>query len=271
VLLLLLPAGVLGQSISELESLVSRFVSDAETIYRYDEEGRTAIWEAYCGKLDPGSKKFNERFAAEVGLNYQQRERDEVSRLLSQVGRIAEMTDKLQKGPDKDKASNFLEKMRREEKKLQELDQGVVLKGSNHPFTQYAIEYGKSQHKSMCGSYGEDPRVCDKSWPSMSGRPDLVFVDGDGLWIYEFKPDNSDAKSAGEEQVREYLNGVQQYYQNFFPKGRTGEINGSPDSGYGGRTMVEKIKNNSRAWSSDGMAIQARTKVVTYSRCDKRF
>lgn len=270
VLFLLSPIAAMGQSISELDSLVSRFISDSEKIYRYDEEGRSMIWEAYCGKLDPGSEKFNERFAAEIGLNYQQRERDEVNRLLSQVGRIAEMADKLQKGSDKDRASNFLEKMRREEKKLQELDQGVVLKGSNHPFTQYAIEYGKNQHKSMCENYGE-PKVCDKNWPTLSGRPDLVFVDSDGLWIYEFKPNSSEAISAGDVQVRKYVDGVQQYYQNFFPKGRTGEINGSPHSDLGGRSMAEKIKSNSKAWSSDGSAIQARVKVVPYSRCDKRF
>src|SRR5712691_2700822 len=73
-LLFVLPVILTAQSISDLESKVDRFRSDASSIYRLDDEARQKIWEAYCGELDPGSKQRDARFAAEIGLTFQQRE-----------------------------------------------------------------------------------------------------------------------------------------------------------------------------------------------------
>jgi hypothetical protein len=113
--------------------------------------------------------------------------------------------------------------------------------------------------------------VCDKNWPGVEGRPDLVFVNGDGLWVYEFKPDNADAKSQGEQQVRGYVDGVVAYFQKFFPKGRESGYQGAPDSDHGGEDIVKKLQNTPSAWTSSGQTVQARWKVVTYPPCDKRF
>lgn len=272
VALVVAPGLATSDDVSDLEDKIERFLRDAESVYRFDAEARDAIWDAYCGQLDPSSTEFGPRFAAEIGQSLQQREFDQVHRLLSDVGSLAEAADRLQRAPEtKDKASALLEKIRREEKKLQELDRGVVLKGSNHPFTQFAIEYGKKRHEDLCGSEGETPRICDKTWPGLDGRPDLVFVNTDGLWIYEFKPDNQKARSAGERQVRGYVDGVQRYFQQFFPKGREGGSVGTPDSDHQGESFLKKLKETPSAWSSDGSQIQARWKVVTYAMCDKRF
>jgi hypothetical protein len=268
---MLIPAAN-SESISELESKASRFQSDAQEIYRFDSDALQTIWGAYCGKLDPGTIEWGERFAAEIGLTLQQQERDKVGRLLNDVKPLIESATRLQDDPDsKDKAGKIIEDLRKEERKLQDLDQGVVLKGSNHPFTQYAIEYGKKQHIEQCDRNGELPKVCDKSWPTLSGRPDLVFVDDSGLWIYEFKPDNSDARSLGEKQVRGYVEGVEQYYQHFFQKGRTGGFTDTPDSDHGDKAILEKLEKTPRAWSSDGSALQAQWKVVSYPMCEKKF
>jgi len=265
------PRQAAAQSLYDLESKVTRFRSDAQSIYRFDEEARQKIWEAYCGQLDPGYGEGNTRFAAEVGQNFQQRQRDSVHRLLSEIGPLAEGIDRFQRSDskDRDKAGALLDVVRREERTLQGLEAGVVLKGSNHPFTQFAVEYGKRQHSDLCGREGEQPKVCDKNWPGISGRPDLVFVNDSALWIYEFKPDNSAARDMGERQVREYVGGVVAYLQQFFPKGREGGVVGSPDGDRG--AIVEKLQRTPRAWSGDGSTIQVQTKVVTYPMCEKRF
>lgn len=148
---------------------------------------------------------------------------------------------------------------------------GVVLKGSNHPFIQFAIEYGKKQHEEMCGRYGERPKVCDKTFPGAEGRPDLVTVESGRLVVYEFKPDTSKAKDLGWNQVKRYLEPVVRYYQNFFVDGRNAGFKGEPDSDHGGREILEKLKQSKDAWSSDGKYLQAIPEVQTYRMCDKRF
>lgn len=270
--LVLAPSRGIGQSLSDLESRAGRFRSDAQSLYRLDEDDLNLIWEAYCGRFDPKIKEDRE-FAADIGKQLQDKEKGILDQLLAGdlPPLIQAANQLLQDAEAKDKAEDILEDLRKEESKLQKLYDGVVLKGSNHPFVQYAIEYGKDQHRDMCDRYGESPKVCDKDFPGADGRPDLVTVERGHLVVYEFKPDNSRAKDLGWNQVKRYLAPVVDYYQKFFPDGREGELKGEPDSDHGGKDFLERLRQSKDAWSSDGKYLQAIPEVQTYRMCDKRF
>jgi hypothetical protein len=258
-------------SISELESQASRFHNEAQALYRLDAEDLDRIWEAYCGEMDPYSSEDKE-FAANIGSQLQNREKGIVEQLLGKdAAELKNSAKKLMEGPDKSKAQEIFDNVEKEETNLNRLLDGVVLKGSNHPFVQYAIEYGKKLHKDMCGEYGGDPKVCDKNFPGLNGRPDLVTVESGHLVIYEFKPDNSKAKDKGERQVAGYLPGVVAYYQAFFKDGRNAGFKDEPDSDHGGIKFLEELKASKDAWSSDGRELQAIPEVKTYNMCEKRF
>ncbi len=271
-LVVLVPSVGHGESISDLESRADRFHSDAQSLYRLDDDDMNLIWEAYCGRFDPKIREDRE-FAADIGQQLQNKEKGILEHLLAgDLPSLVEAANRLVGGEDtKDKAQGILESLKKEESKLQKLYDGVVLKGSNHPFVQYAIEYGKKQHEDMCGRYGEQPKVCDKDFPGADGRPDLVTVESGHLVVYEFKPDNSKAKDLGWNQVKRYLAPVADYYQKFFEDGRNGEFKGEPDSDRGGKAILEKLKQSKDTWSSDGKYLQAIPEVKTYNMCEKRF
>jgi|GEM_PF-2822402 len=273
---LLLPSEGNAQSISDLRQKAERFHSDADSLYRLDDADLQQIWEAYCGVLDPKIKEDRD-FAADIARQLQDKEKGIIDQLLGHdLPSLLEDAKKIQDNSDtdpkdKDEAKDIEGSLRKEEKKLHDLYNGVPLKGSNHPFVQYAIEYGKTQHQEMCGKFGEQPRVCDKNFPGMDGRPDLVAVESGHLVVYEFKPDNSKAKDRGWKQVAGYLPGVVSYYEQFFEDGRNGGFKGEPDSDHGGIEMLKKLKASKDTWSSDGNQLQAQPVVETYKMCEKRF
>ena len=257
-----------SQTISDLESQSNEFRSDAQELYKLDNDNMMQIWEAYCGLLDPKIKEDRE-FATDIAKQLQYKEEPIIEQLLEgEFPRLMEMAKKLEP-ENKDKVSTIVEILKKEESNLRKLYDGVVLKGSNHPFIQFAIEYGKKMHDDMCDDFGESPRVCDKNFPGMDGRPDLVTFESGHLVIYEFKPDNSRAKSLGWDQVKDYLEPVQEYYQSFFVNGREGEFKGEPDSDHGGKTMIEKLKASKDAWESDGKTLRVIPEVRTYRVCDQ--
>lgn len=270
--LCLVSSAVNAGSISDLESNADKFHSEAQSLYRLNNEDLNQIWEAYCGRFDPSIKEDKE-FAADIGRQLQNKEIGILEQLLEgELPDLIQEANKLSESSEtKDKAQSILERLKKEEDNLEKLNDGVVLKGSNHPFVQYAIEYGKKQHEYMCGQNGDSPKVCDKEYPGADGRPDLVTFENGHLVIYEFKPDNSKAKDLGWDQVERYLAPVVNYYQNFFEDGRNAGFKGEPDSNRGGKDMLEKLKQSKDAWSSDGKYLQAIPEVKTYSMCEKRF
>jgi hypothetical protein len=266
--LIVFPAAGHAQSLSELESLTNRFNSEANDLFRLDANAHHRIWEAYCGEFDvylPADREL----AADFARQLQSREEDQVKQVLNLIPNIKTMAEKLQSGPDSSKVRELVEGVNKKESQINDLSNGVVLKGSNHPFVQYAIEYGKQQHESMCQSHGGTPKVCDKNFPDFKGRPDLVTVDGGHLVIYEFKPNNDKAKSKGEKQAEEYLPEVVAYYQSFFPDGRKGKTKGVPSSDLGGENMLVQLKN-SDTWVNDNTTIEAIPHVDTYNMCEER-
>ncbi len=272
VVLFLVPSVGNGQSISDLESRADEFRSHAQSLYRLDNDNMNQIWEAYCGRFDPKIKEDRE-FATDIGQQLQYKEKGILEQLLAgELPPLVQVANKFLQGADtKDKAQAILESLKKEERNLQNLYDGVVLKGSNHPFVQYAIEYGKKQHEEMCDRYGDRPKVCDQRFPGMEGRPDLVTVENGHLIVYEFKPDNSKAKDLGWRQVEGYLAPVVNYYQNFFEDGRNGGFKGEPDSDHGGKEILNKLKQSKDAWSSDGKTLNVIPEVKTYRMCEKRF
>ena len=276
-LFLFLPIPVSAQSIYDLRNNAVRFHSDSEALYRLDDSDLQQIWEAYCGVFDPKIKEDRE-FATDIARQLQEKEKGMVEQLLAgELPPLLEAAKKIQDNSDadpkdKDEAKDIEASLRKEEGKLRDLYNGVPLKGSNHPFVQYAIEYGKKQHLEMCDEFGDQPRVCDQNFPGMDGRPDLVAIESGHLVVYEFKPDNSAAKDRGWKQVAGYLPSVVSYYESFFEDGRNGGFKGDPpDSAHGGREILNKLKNSPDAWSSDGKELQAVPMVKTYSMCEKRF
>jgi hypothetical protein len=259
------------QSIGELESDAYHFDNDVQALYRLDHEDLNRIWEAYCGEMDPYANE-DRQFAAEIGKQLQNGESGKLEQLLnSEAPRIKASAKNLMQGPDRSKAEEIYNKVEKEEANLERLLNGVVLKGSNHPFVQYAIEYGKEQHQKMCGEYGGDPKVCDQRFEGLEGRPDLVTVEYGHLKVYEFKPNNNKAKSKGETQLSDYVPKVVAYYQKFFEDGRNGGFKGEPDSEHGGVKFLKELKASKDAWSTDGSLLQAIPELKTYEMCEKRF
>ena len=267
---LFVTANASSQTISELESQSNEFRSDAQDLYKLDSDNMMQIWEAYCGLFDPKTKEKRE-YATDIAKQLQYKEQGIIEQLLAgEFPRLMEMAKKLDADPEnRDKVSSIVELLKKEEANLRRLYDGVVLKGSNHPFVQFAIEYGKKQHEDMCDDFGESPRVCDKNFPGMDGRPDLVTFESGRLVIYEFKPDNSRAKSLGWDQVKDYIEPVAEYYQGFFVDGRESEFKGEPDSDHGGKAMIEKLKGSKDAWESDGRTLRVIPEVRTYRICDQ--
>jgi hypothetical protein len=241
-----------------------------------DSDDLDILWDAYCGRFDPKIEE-DRRFAADIGQQLQNKERGILEQLLAHD--VTEMRKAAQEFIDdsdsdsdtKERAQNILEQLKKEEENLNRLYDGVVLKGSNHPFVQYAIAYGIQQHKEMCDSYGISPfKICDQEYPGADGRPDLVTLVDGHLVIYEFKPDNSKAKDAGAKQLERYLVAVVNYYQQFFEDGKFGGFKGEPSGDLGGKAILEKLRKSNDAWSSDGKQLQAIPQLMTYHMCEKR-
>jgi len=129
-------------------------------------------------------------FARDTANQLQAPEQSQLQELINDYensGKLRDRAEELKKDPDaQSRASAILEAMQKEYAKLQILKDGVVLKGSDHPFVQYAIQYGKRQHDSKESDLGCD--VYDREFPGAGGRPDCVKVSSDGCWVYEFKP-----------------------------------------------------------------------------------
>lgn len=259
-----------AQDFEELEDAVATFQETAKEVYRFNDEAMQAILEAYCGLLDEDSEEYNRDFAAEIGLNYQQQQEDKWEVAIGQVSPLMAALEPFQDNPEsEDKADELLDIIMKEEGTLRQLQDNVVLRGANHPFVQFAINYGVQKHKDLC-SLGESPKICDKTWPTLGDRrPDLVYVDSSGLWVLEFKPNNERAISEGEKQASDYVNSIEAYFQNFFPGGREGGYQSSPDSDHGGEEIVKKLLATDEAWTSNDEAIEAVGKVVTYDRCEE--
>lgn len=262
-----------GEPISDLESKANEFISHAQALYRLDDDSRNAIWETYCGEVDPSYPKSTQ-YAALLGQELQSREQKQFDQLVrGELPPLVQTAKELLNDDEtRDKAQEILDALKKVEENLLKLSNGVVLKGSNHPFTQFALEYGKKRHDDMCEKLDESKtEVCNVGFKGADGRPDLVTVRQNRLVVYEFKPNSREGEGAGENQLKRYREPVQSYYQQFFPNGRDGEFNGAPDDEHGGKKILEVLKQSKEAWSSDGKYLEVVPILELYDRCDKKF
>lgn len=265
----------IGQAdpISDLESKAKEFISQSQSLRQLDDDSRNAIWETYCGEGDP-SYPESVQYATLIGQELQSREQQQFDQLVTNElpPLVQAANDLLKDDETKAKAQEILDALSKEEENLIKLLNGVVLKGSNHPFIQFALEYGKKRHDDMCEKLDESKsEVCNKNFPGADGRPDLVTVRDGHLVVYEFKPNSRKGEDAGEKQLKRYREPVQSYYQKYFPNGRDGGFNDVPDNDHGGRNILEILMQSTGAWSSDGKSLEVVPILELYNRCDKKF
>ncbi len=271
--LILLPSSAIrADQIDDLERQAAAWISDAKAIYRLDCDAKKLIWRAYCGKLDPeNSGEYDIGFARDISRQLQEDQRSKIQPLLERFKTLKEIAENLKRNSETEsRANRALEEMQKEADKLEKLKDDLVWRGADHPFTQYAIEYGKAKHRDLCSSISGKVKVCDKGFGGTL-RPDLVLVDSDGLWIYEFKADYREAIDEGEGQLRDYVQRVQDYYQAYFEfeGDKIVRFKGEPDSDHGGRAFLEALRDEPKCW--DGTRLRAKTKVVPYYMCEERY
>ncbi len=262
-----------GEPLSDLESKATEYMSHAQHLYTLDKDNMIKIWEVYCGEVDPNYER-DKQYAAEIGRKLQSEEQQQFDQLIAgEFPPLIEATKELLKNEEtKDRAKKILDALTKEDEKLRKLSDGLVLRGSNHPFTRFAIEYGKKQHDELCEKRKVNGiKVCDKEFTGADGRPDLVTVTDDVLTVYEFKPKTRKAMDKGEEQLKRYRDPVQNYYQKYFPNGRDDGFKEVPPAEYGGKDILEALKKSEKAWSSDGKYLKVVPLLDTYDVCEKKF
>jgi len=136
--------------------------------------------------------------------------------------------------------------------KLRGAQRNQVLAGARHPFTKYAIEYGKQKHRTM-GTC----TVRDKTLPTGSTRPDC-FQPRNCL-VIEFKP-RGDRKGSG--QVAGYVSKLQTWYTK---KVQSRTLGKAP---WGSKDIMKDI--TSKCANSSGQ-VTLRGQVKFYDRCTSRY
>jgi hypothetical protein len=116
-----------------------------------------------------------------------------------------------------------------------------LLKGTNNPQLRARLEYGKTMHASLQSN-------CDAAEVPIGGFIDCVKVSSKTCTIIEIKPNSSNGKSKGEEQVVRYLKAVEKKFRDEGAKGFTGKSD----------VFLKCI---------DGDRIDLATKVQTYDFC----
>jgi hypothetical protein len=269
--------GAAADNLEKLKGEVRTFHNRASDLYRLDDQDMNQIWERYCGELDPRDNE-DKKAAAELGKRLQEEEIGIRRRLMDEYTKLKklalEVEAEVTSSGDKAEAKKLKDAADSDNTKLQNLDNGIVLKGAGHPFVQFAIDYGIKRHQDMCKEHGkEETRVCDtkfKNVPNGRERPDLVVVEDQQLKVYEFKPDTTRAKNAGAKALEEsYVPAVKSYYEKFFPNGREGGIDRSKgeDEEFKTKEITEALAKSPKAWNGKELAVQR--EVKTYQVCEK--
>jgi Restriction endonuclease fold toxin 9 len=245
------------RQVVELRQEANKWVTEAKEAYRLDCQALEELWDAYCGAdWEPNEEPDKDAARAQAD-KIQGRMKPLIDPLLSRYDGLKSRAEALKKDDTKDTAQRILEDMEKEQSKLAKLKEKGALRGSNHPLVQYAIEYGKQQHRRMESAY--DCQVKDREFPSAGGRPDCVSASR--CTVFEFKPNNDRAKRKGEQQLGRYVTAVEDYYESSIEKRQL------PGSDYGGQEIITKL--TARCMSGSSVELDAR--VETYAMCRKEF
>jgi hypothetical protein len=257
--------------LEELRNRMEELRGHFNYLREVDAKGLEEIWNAYCGHLDPKMVDDKE-YAARIGQTAQEKEQEIIEAAQGMAENAIQDAVQLQQDPDTDiaqEASEILKVAQKYERNIERFQNGIVARGVNHPFTQWAVDYGKRMHEKLEDECGEDPKAKDQPFPGLRGRPDLVTIERGVLTVYEFKPMGEE--DLGRDQVAGYLEGVATYYQSFFEDGLHGgfkDISNPPPDDKGGQAMLDKLKSSPYSWESDGSTLRALGTVKTYDPCE---
>lgn len=248
-------------TIKTYESEVAAWRERVRVYKRRDCDEMTRLWEALCGPLDYEPNEEEDKAAAwalsdqiVAGLL------PGVATLLSEYDAIKRRGEELQKkAKTRDDATRILASLVEDFQKLEKLQLKTGWRGSNNPLVQFYISYGVQQHKRMEGSSSYSCDARDVSFGT-NKRPDCVSAAH--CTIFEFKPNNSTAISAGNSKLSSiYLPQVTAYYQKHLDD-RT-----VPDNDHGGtevmRRLASKCLRNGK--------IELTGRVETYERCERKY
>jgi hypothetical protein len=196
----------------KLLQAAEKWQKEANDIIRLDCGAMEAIWTAYCGSDWEPNDDEDRSEAKSVADAQAAKVKGPAKEAMDDGAEIQKAVNAIDDDPETkkaaEKAQSILDKYM---PRLDRLSQKGAPKGSAHPISQQAVEFGKSQHKRMESAYSCDVR--DVTFPTLGSlRPDCVSFDK--CTVFEFKPNSKGAIDKGGQQLSTYVPKVVQYYQN---------------------------------------------------------
>lgn len=230
----------------------------AKRVTRYDCEQMKRIHEAVCMRADPEPSEFHGRSDAQSAVGAAQRVvQSNVQNALGKYEQLKRLGSALRSKGKRSVVDKQYSRTAPYIRRIREINRNGAVRGWNHPLVQFAVNYGKQQHKRM---ENESRYQCDAKDQYFGGkRPDCVSARL--CKIFEFKPRNSTAISKGKNQLTTYKPLVERYYAEHIVKHTT------PPSNYGGRTAVIKMLKNTSCWNRSSKRLSFKKEVATYPPC----
>lgn len=250
-----------------------KFLEDGEAwfdrtreIFRINCDGLDDVRVAYCA-VDFGPNDGGELAAKQTAWGViiaRAREvRARLDPVLEEYEELKETGEYIKRTTGNDEVTRLLTNMGKRYRGLVAVRDGALLEGSRNPWLQTWQSYGVTQHEAMTRSFGCDE--ADRPIPGSNKRPDCFVVDD--CMIVEFKPDSSDAKRQGDDQLDEYQALLQDYFEELLQ--RTSEDEDWVVSGaYGGNDVLAKLID-AGCVDDDRETVTLETALATYDRCDR--
>src|SRR5579859_5672677 len=103
--------------------------------------------------------------------------KDDIERQLNEYDSLKSAAEQLKTGDTESAAGKILDDIKTEFDRLAKLKSGAWL-GSNHPLTQFAINYGVDKHKSMSGDSQYSCDVVDRDFSGKRSEERRVGKEG---------------------------------------------------------------------------------------------
>jgi|GEM_PF-4325793 len=211
------------------------------------------VEDALCGVESEPNETPNYSAAKGLAATMERKALAKIDPLIKQFSDLAKVHKELIEDTSlKSKVEAIYVPMKESNRKLRGAQRKQVLAGARHPFTKYAIEYGKQKHRTM-GTC----KLRDEALPIDSTRPDC-FQPRNCL-VIEFKP-RGDREGAG--QVAGYVSKLQSWYTKKVQSRKSGK------APWGSRDIMKDIA--SKCANSSGQ-VTLRGQVKFYDRCTSRY
>ena len=207
--------GSTKETVKQLKHDYNLWLADARKVREMTAQDHAELRETMCRKgvdVEDITQKANaiaDRWASQISSAY--------GTLLGQSDRLAERatSDKLKKYKGAKEVFDGVRANRATLEKIKNSD----LQGSNNPKIKVKMQYGIDEHKrrqsSLCSEYKEfeiSSSYCKNPIRSNSGCSADCVVPGSTCQIIEIKPDNDEAKAAGDKQKDAYEAGLHDWY-----------------------------------------------------------